>query len=187
MFCRKCGKIITEGNKYCKFCGDKVFFQVKRKKRSKIVLILLSFGAVTVLVLSGLFVFSIFSLFHSHDETYIDFNVAASVGNINCDSELYEDTFGGSGTIISEEGLILTNSHIIPRNETGDDVASDIVCIITLPNPETGEPEEIYYADPIVFGDISDKYDIAFLEIQDVYFDDEEQIYYGEYPKKFPS
>ena len=40
---------------------------------------------------------------------------------------------------------------------------------------------------PIVIPDISEKYDLAFIQIDDVYYDQEEGKAYGEYPKKFPA
>jgi len=111
--------------------------------------------------------------------------VASSVVNIVCS---YEDldtgeeyTTGGSGVIWRSSGIIITNNHIIPQNETDIFVSE---CVITLPDIETGEPDEIYFAEPSVVAGISDYYDLALLTINEVY-EDEEGIVYGDFPRKF--
>jgi hypothetical protein len=84
---------------------------------------------------------------------------------------------------MTESGLVLTNAHIIPKNVDQETVPA---CLVTLPNPNTGSPEEIYYAYPIVIPEISEQYDLAFVQIDDVFIDDE-GIVHGDYPKKFPA
>lgn len=91
---------------------------------------------------------------------------------------------GGSGTIFDSSGLIVSNSHIIPQDEEVLDVSED-GCFVILPDNETGSPKEIYLATPLVFNDLSDEYDLAFLTIYDVYSDEDGQ--YGQYPNDFPS
>ncbi len=120
-------------------------------------------------------------------EGYNQDEVASSVVNIFCPSTVKnEETTGGSGTIITEGGVILTNSHIIPQDKKNIHV-DDKGCIVVLPNPETGQPKEIYLAHPIVIPDLSDKYDLAYVSIYAAYYDENEKKYVGDYPRKFPT
>jgi len=116
--------------------------------------------------------------------------VAESVVNIMCPyaSEPFSidsDGTGGSGTIMDDSGLVVSNSHIIPQ---GKDILniSEEGCFVILPDAITGSPKEIYIATPIVFNELSDEYDLAFLTINDVYTDKDGEKY-GVYPKKFPA
>lgn len=113
--------------------------------------------------------------------------IASSVVNIFCPSIVEgEEGTGGSGTIITDDGVILTNSHIIPQDEEYVNV-DEQGCIVILPNPSTGQAEEMYWATPIVLPEISDTYDLAYLYIHDVYYDEETQEYMGTYPRTFPA
>jgi len=113
--------------------------------------------------------------------------IVSSVVNIFCPSiEEDEEVSGGSGIILSDDGIILTNSHIIPQDEEYIHVDED-GCLVVLPNPETGQPEEIFLATPIVIPGISDTYDLAFMSIYSAYYNEEDQEYKGTYPRKFPA
>ncbi len=88
--------------------------------------------------------------------------IAASVVNIYCPSTTSKiEGSGGSGTIMSQDGIILTNSHIIPQDKINIFV-EETGCLVILPDPITGQAKEMYLAHPIVLPDISDKYDLAF-------------------------
>lgn len=116
--------------------------------------------------------------------------ISESVVNIMCPyaSEpfsLDSDGTGGSGTIIDASGLVVTNSHIIPQNKKALNISEE-GCFVILPDVDTGAPKEAYLANPIVLNDLSDKYDLAFLIIYDVYTDENGKKY-GQYPKELPA
>src|SRR3989344_3348366 len=185
MFCKNCGKELNSGTNFCTNCGNS--FSVAKRKS------ILSFftpGRVLLLVVVLVIVSSIVLLYFpfgnqnpstdTRDET-----IASSVVNIYCEGASDETSSGGSGTIITSGGLVLTNAHIIPAGK--DASVNEKSCLEILPDPTTGASKEIYYAIPVVIPEISEKYDLAFLQIDDVYYDEEEGIAYGEYPKEFPA
>ncbi len=115
--------------------------------------------------------------------------IASSVVNIFCPSTSNarnESSSGGSGIMLTEDGIILTNSHIIPQNKKNI-LVDETGCLVVLPDSETGQPSEIYLAHPIVIPGISDDYDLAYMQIYDAYYDEEAGKYKGTYPKKFPA
>ncbi len=191
MFCENCGNEIKNGIIFCTECGNKtitpqgknwrLFFTIKK-------IVFLISGIIFLIVLIILVYFSmkkegVTSIERTQQE------IASAVVNIYCKgTKGWDDdssVSGGSGTIITSDGIVLTNAHIIPQ---GKEVSKDEKsCLVILPDPTTGASKEIYYAMPIVIPDISEKYDLAFLQIDDVYYNDEEQKAYGEYPKEFPA
>ncbi len=191
MFCKNCGKESNSNQKFCTGCGNIVGFITRKKK-------LINF--IKRNIFSLIIVVIIISIILSMVLLYFPFNkknlstekqnndIASSVVNIYCEGALGwgdDSVSGGSGTIITSSGLVLTNAHIIPSGE--DKSIDEKSCLVTLPDPITGSMKEIYYAKPLVIPDISEKYDLAFVEIDDVYYDQEENKAYGEYPKIFPA
>lgn len=189
MFCKSCGNQINEGMRFCTKCGkgveilnttkiNKPYFKFFTKKR----LVIFVISLVTLAAIIASFVYFKPKPVSESDTDKKDQEIASSVVNIYCTGKTEKDTSGGSGTILTDKGLILTNAHIIP--EGSGDTAS---CLVILPNPTTGSPDEIYTAYPIVIPDISEKYDLAFVEVNDVFYDHEKKKAYGEYPKTFPA
>ncbi|MDP2967078.1 MAG: trypsin-like peptidase domain-containing protein [bacterium] len=124
---------------------------------------------------------------YSTGPTYSNSEIAASVVNIYCENLNNPDEgSGGSGTIITTDGIILTNSHIIPQDKSYLKTPKE-GCLVVLPDPITGSPKEWYWGNPIVIPGISDTYDIAYIQIYDAYYDSEEGAYWGTYPKTFPA
>lgn len=189
MFCIHCGKEIPDDIKFCTDCGHPTvsvtppikksfgFFTKKRLILGTIILVIIVVGT-----------FAVFKSTSFLPADTKDQDIASSVVNIYCEGASGwdgDDVSGGSGTILTTKGLVLTNAHIIPSGDA--ESTNEKSCIVILPNPEDGSPKEMYYAKPLVFPKISEKYDLAFILIDDVYYDQEEGKAYGEYPKEFPA
>jgi hypothetical protein len=190
MHCKHCGKETKGENKFCNYCGESLFdtpsAEVKEREikipLGKSLLLKITVGLIGVLVLYIIFSDRPFAFLTSERE--IDQEVIKnSVVNVLCESD--EEFSGGSGTIITTEGIVMTNSHVIPQDEEYI-LTSDEGCLVILPNRQTGQPEEIYWAEPIVYPGLSDEYDLAYLEIYDVFVDEDGEVW-GRYPRTFPS
>ena len=181
MFCTNCGQNLNDKSTFCTNCG----VGVKRRKKRKILKkILIGFG---VLVLLSFILLYTPSSDDTITTTSNQTDNQTPVVNILCPSSISDDeSSGGSGTIISDNGVILTNSHIIPQDKTNIHVDEE-GCLVILPNQETGQPDQFYLAHPIVIGDLSDEYDMAFMDIYAAYYDEDEKEYKGVYPRKFPT
>jgi putative serine protease PepD len=145
-------------------------------------------GIIAILVITSVYSKSYFSSDFSSPQNnlYNQEEIASSVVNIYCEStQSSEESSGGSGTIIHEDGIILTNSHIIPQDATSLHVGEK-GCLVVLPDPINGQPSDIYWARPVVIPGLSDEYDLAIMSINSAYYDDKAQGYAGVYPRRFP-
>lgn len=185
MYCKKCGKEVSNNEKFCTNCGWKnqlieggfsINQHEEKHKNKKNILIIT--GIIVVVVITSLITFilkkeDIFTVQNSQGNLEnIEINNLKSVVQIMCD-----DDSGGSGTMISNDGYILTNHHVIADAEW---------CLITIPEEKTGEPAEIYYSYPIIIPKVSEDYDIAMLKIDGVYTDEDGKSW-GSYPNNFIS
>ena len=187
MFCENCGNKIDNSHKFCTKCGNGVEnTEIKKRPcffgKKKLVL-----AGVLILILISTFLFFYYQNRNRPSNDQRDQDIASAVVNIYCEgaSGKDEDISGGSGTIITADGLVLTNAHIIPQGK--NESINEKSCIVILPDPTAGASKEIYYAKPLVIPEISEKYDLAFVQIDDVYYNQEEGKAYGEYPKQFPA
>lgn len=188
--CHHCGNSVGDSKYYCRSCGvnllenpthvNTVSFISKSKFGSKSLLPI--YGMIIVIILHVIFSEKPFTFLIK--ERIIDQDVIIrSVVNVICESE--EGDWSGSGTMLNSEGLVITNSHIIPQNEEYL-LTRDEGCMVLLPNPLTGQYEEIYWATPIVYPGLSDEYDLAYLEVYGVFID-EDNVEWGTYPRTFSS
>ena len=189
-YCKNCGHSINPEVKFCKICGTAIgldntlgnrlsrWFSARRKW--------VALSAITIAILLVIITLNSLSttdLPRSSTKSG-DFNPASSVVNILCTAINGSESSGGSGTIMTADGLILTNSHIIPQVGEMPRVQDD-KCLVVLPDEVTGEPIEIYYAEPQITKGLSKQYDIATLQIDSVYVDEDGKSW-GTYPRTFP-
>lgn len=193
MYCKHCGKETKDENKFCNYCGQKLIDEITTQKTEikdreikisfgksfflKIILVII--GIVILYIIFAETPFSFLTKKHSINQDLI----VSSVVNIVCESQTSRELSGGSGTIINPDGLIITNTHIIPQDEENL-LTPEEGCLVILPDQYSGEPKEIYWAEPIVYPILSEEYDLAYLQIYDVFVDENNEVY-GTYPKEF--
>jgi len=191
MFCKNCGQQIVGAVSFCSNCGqeiktnrlimlrDRLFLFFKSNKKAVII----------ISIVVALFILIIFTSeiptdnnqnLNQFDNTvqqsssqgnYSQDSVPSSVVNVFCDNDE-----GGSGTIRTKDGLILTNNHV---------VAGSSFCLVALADKTTGQLMEIYKAEPIIVPSLSKEYDLAGLAVYNS-FTDENGKTWGVYPKVFP-
>ncbi len=175
MFCKSCGKQLGDSAKFCTGCGIKtaskvvVHKQILARSKSYKGLLILVGALVLVVIIILSFVTNTGSI--SKNTNIRDDNTKAVV-DILCDNNK-----GGSGTIFTNDGTILTNNHVI---------AGALSCKITIPNPSTGGISEVYEAAPVIASGLSKKYDVATLKINSAYTDSDGKVW-GIYPREFPT
>lgn len=209
MHCHNCNFELAKNTNFCKNCGVKVnkfkiSFLNKLKsfaKDNKAVFILLAVIVFFVLIfsISAMLSYGPNSTVNPDNSVaktlgdkerqlggFFDDNLKKSVVNIICSNEKdkYFDnpSGGGSGTMISSTGVVMTNFHVVSDDKQTS--LENVRCMVILAEPKLGGPSEIYIAKPIAFKDISLKYDLAFLDIISSYTDEKGDSY-GDYNKDF--
>jgi S1-C subfamily serine protease len=170
-FLIKITKKITEAQWKFKNIKDKVL----KKGIGAVVII-----STAILVFTGLIVFKATNYENKSFE-----NTMASVVSIYCpvnEFSLDGEMWSGSGVMIDPEGMILSNQHIIPQNET-EYLVPDEGCIVMYV-PENEAEIESYLAIPKAVYGLSEEYDLAFFEIYDAYINEEEELS-GTFPRRF--
>lgn len=193
MYCRYCGSENPDKSKFCRICGGEIGSTSLTQKlkfdkifKSKHLFWKVPLGIIIFCILAGALLYAFSSSFREgfnsgYESSVITTQDQTSSGNatdytqsvidIECDNQE-----GGSGTIISQSGYVLTNNHVIKGASS---------CLITLPDTTTGQPKAIYTAKPVVIPNLSQQYDLAFLNITGAYTDDKGKTW-GKYPTKFP-
>jgi S1-C subfamily serine protease len=190
MFCKHCGKQIGAETKFCKFCGqprsietnntdsnesrtssDHSVAHAAQPQKSKKWIWIAASVIVGIIILS--IVVSVFArkAETSKQPTTNANNNLKAVVDIWCDNGQ-----GGSGTIFTSDGTVLTNNHVITGATS---------CQVTIPDPETGQIAEIYQAAPVITPTLSQEYDVATLKIDGSYTDASGTTW-GAYPTTFP-
>lgn len=197
MYCRKCKIEFSDEAHFCHNCGSLAVIKKNRFSQFNFKKLLFFFLVAVVLITFVLLLKSEsfnnekYSAVNKNNslvllERYFDDNLKKSVVNIICSdkNDVYfeNDATGGTGTMLSPTGVVLTNFHIIPYKNDSD--LENVRCMVILSEPRLGSAAEAYVAKPMVYYDLSLKYDLVFLEIVANYVD-EDGFTYGDYEKDF--
>ena len=181
MYCKNCGTEFKNENKFCTNCGYDRGNQYKGHSPNKIVekekfnqkiTDVGKWKAIAIIIgfIAVIFILALLFSNRTNISSITNIGNAQSVVNIVCD-----DGSGGSGTIFTAEGMVITNNHV---------VADATSCLVTIPDVATGQAVEIYKGEPSIVSVLSEKYDIAGVQITDPYTDSDGKTW-GTYSKTF--
>jgi len=182
--CDNCGKKLKSDSNFCESCGKKVtsihktsieienrhhgfISWINKYKKHLVVGVII---VLLVVVFSTLLRNDNFSRNKGSSSSNSAAALEQSVVDVICDNGE-----GGSGTIFTTDGVVLTNNHVIENAKS---------CEITIPDPATGGIAAIYEAAPIIVPKLSKEYDVATLKIDGAYTDSRGKTW-GTYPTTF--
>lgn len=184
MYCKNCGHEVEHGKKFCKNCGTAVSqvahhvahevsattHKVEHSIKSHKALWVGGGVVAGVVIVVAALAFFLSGSSANENGSGLSLSNEAAVVDIYCDNG-----DGGSGTIFTSNGTVLTNNHVI---------AGATSCKITIPDPSTGQINEIYEAAPVITPKLSKEYDVATLKIDGAYTDSNGKTW-GAYPTTF--
>ena len=112
-YCQYCGTELMDGMQFCSYCGRKVINKRKAGKNKT------PHGVLAVILIVLLFVFGAFTGWrvwtsrHFVQDTTAIQNASGSVLCLNCYDEQGELYATGSGFVIFEDGILVTNYHVL--------------------------------------------------------------------------
>ena len=122
MYCRKCGKSIPDDSNFCNYCGCEVETEEQSKKNRLLIPLLIA----VIFFLLFVFLFNSRYLIKTLFPAPLDYEkLSQSVVKICCYDSLERDNGTGSGVIVLQDNVIITNYHVIRGDSPTLEVITD--------------------------------------------------------------